>query len=105
MVSGSRASRPARRVRTWRGARTPDKTIAHFPGGDCECGADLGDAEDLGVTYSHQVTDIPEATATVRDLLHDLRDMGTCGTDAPQAQTLGQPGQDRPSNQLGNDRR
>jgi hypothetical protein len=43
----------------------PDKTIAHFPGGDCQCGADLGGAADLGVTYSHQVTDIPEATATV----------------------------------------
>jgi transposase len=37
----------------------PDKTIDHFPGGDCACGADLREADDLGVTASHQVTDIP----------------------------------------------
>ena len=28
----------------------PDKTIGYLPEGDCACGADLAEAEDLGVT-------------------------------------------------------
>ena len=47
----------------------PDDTIPHFPRGTCECGADLADARDLGVRYSHQVTDLPEARATHRPSL------------------------------------
>lgn len=43
----------------WR--EDPDETIAHFPRGWCECGGDLADAADLGVRYSHQVTDLPGA--------------------------------------------
>jgi transposase len=75
-------------------SENPDKTIAHFPGGDCECGADLGDAEDLGVTYSHQVTDIPEAPATVTQ--HDRHSLRCrCGrvhaAPAPEGVT-GAPG-------------
>jgi transposase len=41
----------------------PDKTADVFPVGRCECGADLAGAADLGVRYSHQVTDLPEARA------------------------------------------
>jgi hypothetical protein len=41
----------------------PDKTRDVFPEGSCACGADLADAADLGVRYSHQVTDLPEARA------------------------------------------
>src|SRR5271166_205093 len=41
----------------------PDKTADVFPAGSCQCGADLAGAADLGVRYSHQVTDLPEARA------------------------------------------
>ena len=34
-----------------------------FPEGSCACGADLAAAADLGVRYSHQVTDLPGARA------------------------------------------
>jgi len=37
----------------------PDKTIPHFPEGTCECGRDLAETRDLGVRYSHQITDQP----------------------------------------------
>ena len=43
----------------------PDKTEPLFPEGGCGCGRDLADAEDLGVTASHQVIDTPAVTATV----------------------------------------
>jgi transposase len=36
-----------------------------FPEGACSCGRDLADADDLGVTASHQVIDTPAVTATV----------------------------------------
>ena len=42
----------------------PDDTRDVFPAGGCACGADLSGAADLGVRYSHQVTDLPEAAAT-----------------------------------------
>ena len=45
----------------WR--ERPDETEDVFPEGSCGCGADLADAADLGVRYSHQVTDLPEAQA------------------------------------------
>ena len=41
----------------------PDKTVDVFPAGSCDCGADLAGGADLGVRYSHQVTDLPEARA------------------------------------------
>ena len=51
----------------------PDKTEDVFPEGICPCGADLGDARDLGVKYSHQVTDLPEAQAvTVQHDRHEV---------------------------------
>ncbi len=43
----------------------PDKKEDLFPGGVCGCGRDLADAEDLGVTASHQVIDTPAVTAAV----------------------------------------
>ena len=45
----------------WR--ERPDETEDVFPAGSCGCGADLAGAADLGVRYSHQVTDLPEAPA------------------------------------------
>ena len=42
----------------------PDGTRDVFPAGGCACGAGLSGAADLGVRYSHQVTDLPEAAAT-----------------------------------------
>ena len=41
----------------------PDKTVAQYPVGTCTCGTDLEGTRDLGVEYSHQVSDLPEATA------------------------------------------
>ena len=41
----------------------PDETENVFPEGSCECGRDLAGARDLGVRYSHQVTDLPSARA------------------------------------------
>ncbi len=41
----------------------PDKTEDVFPEGRCGCGSGLAGARDLGVAYSHQVTDLPEARA------------------------------------------
>src|SRR5580693_677918 len=52
----------------------PDETIPHFPAGVCACGADLAGAGDLGVRYSHQVTDLPEARAqTIQHDRHEVR--------------------------------
>ena len=56
----------------------PDETVPQFPGGSCECGADLAAAADLGVAASHQVVDIPLQTATVTQ--HDLHEVACrCG--------------------------
>ena len=56
----------------------PDKTEDVFPEGICPCGADLADARDLGVKYSHQVTDLPEARAVT--IQHDRHEMQcACG--------------------------
>jgi transposase len=41
----------------------PDDTVPCFPQGACTCGTGLAGARDLGVRYSHQVTDLPEAKA------------------------------------------
>jgi transposase len=72
----------------------PDKTEDVFPGGICPCGADLHEARDLGVRYSHQVTDLPEARAeTVQHDRHEVE--CACGrrhvADAPP-QAAGAPG-------------
>jgi transposase len=72
----------------------PDKTQDVFPEGICPCGADLNDARDLGVKYSHQVTDLPEARAVT--IQHDRHEVGcACGrthvADAPP-EAAGAPG-------------
>jgi transposase len=64
----------------------PDDVVLHFPQGSCECGGDLADAADLGVRYSHQVSDLPEARAvTIQHDRHEVR--CACGrrhiADAP----------------------
>ena len=64
----------------------PDKTEDVFPEGRCECGRDLAGARDLGVRYSHQVTDLPEARAVT--VQHDRHEVEcACGrvhvADAP----------------------
>lgn len=41
----------------------PDRTEDLFPGGACACGAGLDGAADLGVAYSHQVSDLPQDVA------------------------------------------
>jgi hypothetical protein len=46
-------------------SENPDSTEPLFPQGACGCGRDLADAEDLGVSASHQVIDTPAVTATV----------------------------------------
>lgn len=38
----------------------PDRIENLFPGGNCACGTDLKYAADLGVVFSHQVSDLPE---------------------------------------------
>jgi transposase len=43
----------------------PDDTKNLFPEGSCGCGRGLQDARDLGVRFSHQVTDLPDARASV----------------------------------------
>jgi transposase len=72
----------------------PDKTEDVFPVGICPCGADLADARDLGVRYSHQVTDLPEARAVT--IQHDRHEAEcACGrrhvADAPP-EAAGAPG-------------
>ena len=82
----SRASRRARRVAYLAWREHPDETEDVFPEGSYGCGADLAGAADLGVRYSHQVTDLPEAQAqTTQYDRHEVR--CACGrvhlADAP----------------------
>ena len=43
----------------------PDDTVPAFPSGPCQCGRDLSDAADLGVSGSRQVIEMPLAAARV----------------------------------------
>ncbi len=38
----------------------PDERVPHRPRGRCGCGADLAEADDVGIERSHQVHDLPE---------------------------------------------
>ncbi len=72
----------------------PDRTEDVFPEGRCGCGEDLAAARDLGVRYSHQVTDLPEARAQTTQ--HDRHEVQcSCGrthvADAPP-EASGAPG-------------
>src|SRR5689334_19624957 len=57
-------------------SKEPDRTVPHFPRGACACGADLGNAADLGGAASHQQIEIPEMTA--KAIQHDLHELA-CG--------------------------
>jgi transposase len=46
-------------------SENPDNRKPLFPQGECACGRDLADADDLGVAASHQLVDTPAVTATV----------------------------------------
>ena len=72
----------------------PDETIPHFPAGACACGADLAGAGDLGVRYSHQVTDPPEARAqTIQHDRHEVRcACGRIHVAAAPPEAAGAPG-------------
>jgi hypothetical protein len=48
----------------------PDEHVRHRPHGDCPCGADLGEATEVGIERSHQVHDLPEIRIRVRQ--HDV---------------------------------
>ena len=72
----------------------PDTTQDVFPDGTCACGQDLAGAADLGVRYSHQVTDLPDARA--RTTQYDRHEVACpCGrkhvADAPP-EAAGAPG-------------
>ena len=74
----------------------PDRTEDLFPDGSPRaCGKDLADAEDLGVRYSHQVTDLPEARAETTQYDRHTVQCG-CGrvhvAGAPPRQAAGEPG-------------
>jgi len=76
----------------WNGR--PDTTVDVFPQGACSCGKDLAGAADLGVRYSHQVTDLPDARAeTTQYDRHEVE--CACGrvhvADAPP-EAAGAPG-------------
>ena len=52
----------------------PDRTEDHYPQGACECGRDLADAADRGVSRSYQQDEIPAAPAErVQHDLHEAR--------------------------------
>ena len=56
----------------------PDDTFDYYPEGTCECGADLGDAADLGVVRSYQQKEVPEPGAVI--IQHDLHEtLCPCG--------------------------
>jgi transposase len=63
----------------------PDEYVEHRPDGDCACGADLGQAVDVGVERSHQVHDLPEIEITV--FQHDLYRV-RCGCGREQVAAL-----------------
>jgi transposase len=73
---------------------SPDKTVPYFPQGPCVCGTDLAEARDLGVRYSHQVTDLPEARAQTTQ--HDRHEVEcACGrayVAAAPPEAAGAPG-------------
>lgn len=75
-------------------SRNSGNSSPHFPAGACACGANLAGGQDLGVRYSHQVTDLP-ADIRARTVQHDRHAVRcACGhehvADAPDG--AGQPG-------------
>ena len=71
--------------------RKADEVVDHFPQGDCECGADLADAADLGVARSYQQEDVPEPQPS-RRYQHDLHKARcACGRVHVAARPAGVP--------------
>jgi transposase len=71
--------------------RKADEVVGHFPQGDCECGADLADAADLGVARSYQQEDVPEPQPS-RRYQHDLHKARcACGKVHVAARPAGVP--------------
>ena len=69
----------------------PGKTEDVFPEGRCECSRGLAGARDLGVAYSHQVTDLPEARAeTTQYDRHEVE--CPCGRGTSRAPRRRRPG-------------
>ncbi|MGH3610581.1 MAG: IS66 family transposase [Pseudonocardiaceae bacterium] len=76
--AAKRARSPGRRRGEQKGAQgnamgwvaVADETVPHRPQGRCGCGADLADADDVGVERSHQVHDLPEVR--IRVWQHDV---------------------------------
>jgi transposase len=59
---------------------TPDERVAHRPEGRCGCGADLGEASEVGIERSCQEHDLPEIRVRVRQ--HDVyRVRCACGCE------------------------
>jgi hypothetical protein len=72
---------------TW---TVPDDTLDYYPEGTCECGADLGDAADLGVVRSYQQKEVPEPKA--QTIQHDLHEtLCPCGKTHTAARPPGVP--------------
>jgi transposase len=68
----------------------PDEVKDHYPAGACACGADLADAQDLGVARSHQQIEIPDPAARrVQHNLHKTR--CACGCEHVAARPPGVP--------------
>jgi transposase len=72
----------------------PGKTEDVFPEGRCECSRELAGARDLGVAYSHQVTDLPEARAeTTQYDRHEVEcPCGRRHVAGPPPEAAGAPG-------------
>jgi len=74
----------------------PERTENLFPEGNCACGTDLKDAADLGVVFSHQVSDLPEEVRA-QTVQYDRHEVGcSCGrvhvADAPPQAAGAAPG-------------
>jgi len=68
----------------------PDKVIDHFAAGECPCGRDLDQAEDLGVAAPAQRVDAPEPrTERIQHDMHLSR--CACGRDHVAARPPGVP--------------
>jgi transposase len=62
-----------------------DEYVPHRPTGCCGCGADLANAEDVGVERSHQAHDLPEVR--IRVWQHDVYRV-RCGCGAEHVGAL-----------------
>jgi transposase len=61
----ARGKQPGARGANLGWAEDPDERLDRFPQGRCECGQDLGEAEDLGVAGSYQQHEIPQVSVKV----------------------------------------